>query len=118
MLDIISKVIAAAALVFSSFFIVKHIFKSNVKILRVKSIILLLVFIFITVVVYKVNYSPFAPILIYLIMILIYKFLFELNLFKSIMMVGVVFILYFIADIVVGIPMSSIFGRKLCGIVF
>ena len=112
MLDIISKVIAAAALVFSSFFIVKHIFKSNVKILRVKSIILLLVFIFITVVVYKVNYSPFAPILIYLIMILIYKFLFELNLFKSIMMVGVVFILYFIADIVVGIPMSSIFGPE------
>ena len=112
MLDIVSKVIAASSLVFSSFFIAKHTFKSEVSILKIRSIILLITFIFITVVLYKVDYSPFAPILIYLVMILIYRFLFSLNLFKSIMMVGVVFILYFIADIAVWIPMSSIFGPE------
>lgn len=110
MLDMISKIVAAISVVISSFFISKKILKSTDRVFELKNICLLILFMLITIAVYNVNYSPFAPLIIYLSMIVIYRFIFKMELSKSIIVVGVVFILYFIADLFGGILISSLFG--------
>lgn len=110
MIDMISKVVAAVSLVISSFVIFKIILHDNKRKLNVKNMVLLVLMVVITNVVYAVDYSPFAPLIIYFSMIIIYKILFKLDISKTIITVGIVFILYFAADIIVGVLLSSIFG--------
>lgn len=110
MLDMISKVVAAICAIFSTFFVSKKILRNTDKVFTFKNIILLILFVFISVAVYNVTYSPVAPLIIFLSMIIIYKVSFKLNLTRAIITVCVVFLLYFVADMMIGILISSLFG--------
>lgn len=110
MLDIISKVVAAVSLVVSSFVIFKCALNDGKKRFQIRDIFLLVCLVIITNIVYTVNYSPFASLIVYSSMIIIYKIIFKLDLSKSIITVGVVFILYFVADIIVWMMLSPLFG--------
>ena len=102
MLDlIISKGIAAVALVLSSFLIIKSIIDEKKYEFSFKNIVLLIVFGSVTVFVHNTNYSPFASLIFFATMILVYKIIFNIELSKSILVVGIMFVLYFIADIIV-----------------
>lgn len=99
MIEMISKVVAAVALVVSSFLILKNIFSESKNILSIKNIFLLILFVVLTVFLHNTNYSPLAPIMIYLIMIIIYKNMFSLAINKTILVTGIVMIMYFISDL-------------------
>lgn len=110
MLDIISKIIAAMCIGFSLFLISKKMLNSSVSILNPKNILLLILFMSITILNYNDNFSAGAPLIIFISMIIIYKFIFQINLSKAIITMVLVYLVYFAADIIVGITISSIFG--------
>lgn len=99
MIDMISKVVAAVALVVSSFLILKNILCESKKILNLKNMFLLVLFVVLTVFLHNTNYSPLAPIMIYLVMVIIYKNIFCLAINKTILATGIVMIIYFISDL-------------------
>lgn len=107
MLEIFSKVVAAVLQVCVSFFIVKYILESKEKIYSLKNIFVLVIFIMIVVLVYNVNYSPLAPIITFLLMIIAYKLIFKLDITKAILVVGITMVIYFIADLIVTIIFLS-----------
>lgn len=80
---------------------VKHILKNKDKMFTFKNIMLLVIFVFVTVLVYNVKYLPHAPLIIYLAMIICYKFIFKLEINKAILVVGIIMCLYFVADVIV-----------------
>ena len=106
---IIFNLIAAVFLVMSSFFICRKIFKSNDSI-NFLHIILLIIFIIVSALIYSVDFSPIASLIVFLSMIIVYKIIFKLSLSKALTMVTVVLIVYMLADLVVGITISSIVG--------
>lgn len=110
MLDLISKVVAAILAVFSTFFVSKKILRNKDKVFTLKNIGMFIVFLVIIIGVYNVNYSPFASLIFYLSMVLVYKVILKVDLSKAIITVGLSFLIYFFADLIVGIIMSLLFG--------
>lgn len=107
---LIIKILCASLVGLSLFFISKSVLCSPVKLFGFKTIFLIFAFIAITVLMYKVDFSPLAPLIIYLSMIVIYKFIFNMKLSKAIITMVIVYIIYFVADIIVWVVLSSLFG--------
>lgn len=112
MLNIVSEIIAAVSMILSSIYISKKMFLKDVNIINFKNIFLMIIFVIITVLLYNAKYSPLAPISIYLCMIVIYKFIFNLELSKSILLMGLVFAFYFVADALVTLFLLNFFTTE------
>lgn len=100
MLDMISKVVASILQISSSIIVMKKLLKNNSKISSWRNFALLVVFVFVTVIVYNIDYNPVAPLIIYLTMILFYKIIFKINLSASVLSVAIIVIICMLADVI------------------
>ena len=100
MLDMISKVVASILQISSSIIVMKKLLKNNSKISSWINFALLVVFVFVTVIVYNIDYNPVAPLIIYLTMILFYKIIFKINLSASVLSVAIIVIICMLADVI------------------
>lgn len=113
MLDIISKVVTAGCGILPTFLISKKTLRNEDKVFTLKNIVLLTIFMIIAIGVYNVDYSPVAPLIIFLSMIIVYKIIFKLDISKAIITVGLSFLIYFVADLIIGLVISTLFGAVL-----
>lgn len=113
MLNIFSKVIAATLVAISFFFISKFFLSDTERFFSYKRITSVVLFAVAMILISSVDYYPFYSLLMLAILIIFHKIIFQIDLPKAVITVVIVYIIYFISDIIVGISVSSIFGSVL-----
>lgn len=111
MLEEVISAICSAIMAISGLIIIHKLIDRNDNIFTKNNILLLSIMIFVTVILYKINYTSTYTILIYLVNIIIYKLIFKNKIIESFIFTSIMMIITFFADIltmIVLIPFVNI----------
>ena len=112
MVVIITNFINCLITAIVGFYLIKGITKSEIRVLSLKTIILLLIEAAITVFFRQNQYIEFSSLLIYVVNIIIYKEIFDITFNESLVVVTILMLLMLVADILVTIPLSFMITVK------
>ena len=101
MLEGFTNIICSTIMSLLGYYIIKVITKSEVKILRIKNIILLSIMILIPFLIYKTEYQSLYTIVTYLLSIVIYKYIFKLNIVQAFLSTSLMMLVTFFADVII-----------------
>jgi len=102
LLQIISPFTSSAITGIATLFVIKNILLSKEKIINFKSILFLIAFVLITALTYSKEYTIFNSLTPMALMIIIFKYIYNINISKSLLVVSFSVIFYFIADSIIG----------------
>lgn len=110
MLDMLTKLTGFIIIAVLGFYIIKTITKSEVKLFTPKNIALLSLLIIVPFLLYRIKYQGIYTIIIYLLSIIVYKFIFKNTIKDSVIIVGVYMILMFVAEALNAIFLVNFFS--------
>lgn len=110
MLPIIVKFIIGLIMAITAYFCIKNILSPNLKIAKHKTILSLLVISLPTLLMYNTKYSIILTIVVYTIMALVFKYLFNIDMAISILVCGYVMLLTALVDVTLTIVEIPIFS--------
>lgn len=110
MLEVLDDLLGPIVLSLAGFYVIKSITKSDIKLISLKNIILILILAAITVVLHKVQYTGIESFIIFLINIIIYKWIFKIKIEESIITVGMMMLIMFVSDALGGTFLKLFFS--------
>lgn len=98
MLDMLTKLTSFIIVAVLGFYVIKLIIKSDVKLFTTKNLFLISILIIIPALLYKIQYTSSYTIIVFLLSIIIYKYIFKIKLEHSAIVMSIVMILMLISD--------------------
>ncbi len=100
MLEVLARILYAIIITLTGYFIICKITMEDYKKIDLKTVVLLLILVVLSVINYKTKYTIFYSISIFLVNIAIYKSLFQISVEKAIISVSIFMIILFFSDMV------------------
>lgn len=110
MLEVFVDLLGSLLLSVTGFYIIKKIISSEVKLLTVKNMLLIFLLSIITIVIHKVQYTGIESFIIFIINIIIYKYIFDLSEEESTVLVGIMMIFISLGDLLTAVILNQFFS--------
>lgn len=101
MLEVFAKILGPTLLSVCGFYVIKVITKSDAKLLRLKNIVLIIFLLLVNIFLHDVKYTGVESFIIFLINIVIYKYIFANSIEESIVVTAVMMVGVFLSDIII-----------------
>lgn len=110
MLEEVISAICSVMMTILGFYIIKKIIKSDEKLATVKNLLLVLIMSSIVIIIHNMKYSNLYALKVFLINIIIYKFIFNEDFENSIVFTGILTFLIFISELIFSIIYITLLG--------
>lgn len=109
MSEVYAKMVVSIIMPIYSFFIIRKIIKSDVKIYNIKSIIGILTIYILTVALYEIQYTSMNTVTIFALQVIVYKEIFNIKIEESLIACGMLMVLIIFCDAISSLILRSMY---------